>query len=99
MIKFIKIAKVVIIVLLVTYIGSYMVLSRRAFVQSRKNNIDVFYFFTQKETKNWKKLNDISSTFFYPLIAVDNMFGTGLPVGKNPLWDHDKINEAEDPFA
>lgn len=71
---------------LVVYVGSYYVLSRRGFAQSRQWNMRGFYFFTPENSKEWRRRNYFCVTVYRPLIELDCLLGTGMPAGCEPLW-------------
>jgi hypothetical protein len=72
--------------LLVAYVTSYIVLSRRGFAMSKALGCEGFYFFPPEDTDSWRRTNYGLAKFYYPLIVIDNWIGTGMPVGHEPLW-------------
>ena len=73
--------------LLGLYVGSYYVLSRRAFVQADAWNAEGFYFLPPRNTDEWRFWNYTLVRFYYPLILIDNWIGTGRGVGGEPTWN------------
>ena len=78
---------VVLVVLLLTYVGSYVTLSRNALVEADRQDAVGFYFFPPQNTNAWRRENYGCVYLFYPLIYIDNLIGTGRPVGSEPLWN------------
>jgi hypothetical protein len=76
----------VLIALLVVYVGSYLVLSRRAFAEADRWDIDGFYFLPPEDTNEWRFWNYTLVRVYYPLIVIDNGIGTGRPIGAEPTW-------------
>jgi hypothetical protein len=74
------------IVLVVAYVASYLILSRRGFAQTEALGGKGFYFFSPEDTATWRTCNYGCVVLFYPLIVADNLLGTGKPVANEPLW-------------
>ena len=74
------------LVLLLAYVGSYAVLSRRAFREAEECGNLGFYFFTPEDTGAWHVKNYGLVFLYYPLILIDNILGTGRPVAGDPLF-------------
>ena len=72
------------LVLCVIYVSSYLALSRRGFAQADEWNAKGFYFITPSSHTAWQ-VNWCLVIVYYPLIAIDNMLGTGRPVGSEPI--------------
>ena len=84
--------RLVVLALLATvlalYISSYIVLSRRGFAYAELNyEVPGFYFLPPENTDEWRFWNYTLVRLYYPLIYIDNLMGTGRPVGSEPLWD------------
>jgi len=72
--------------LLIAYLGSYLVLSRRAFAEADSQYIKGFYFFPPRESDSWQFCNRACFWLYYPLIVVDNSVGTGRWPGADPMF-------------
>ena len=75
--------------ILLVYVSSYYVLSRRGF--ARVDNVGLarsggFYFFQPKDTASWRLANYGCVCLYYPLIKIDLMLGTGHVPASEPLW-------------
>lgn len=77
---------IMVIVLLLLYVGSYLVLSRQGFAQADKWDEKEFYFFQPRDSDRWRFSNYGCVCLYYPLIAVDCSLGTGRWPGFEPLW-------------
>ena len=82
------------LVLCVIYVSSYLALSRRGFAQADEWNAKGFYFITPSSHTAWQ-VNWCLVIVYYPLIAIDNMLGTGRPVGSEPIY-HLSVGGQED---
>jgi hypothetical protein len=76
----------VLVGLLITYVGSYFVLSRRGFAEAEAFGYGGFYFFPPKDSYTWRICNYGLVGFYYPLILIDNWLGTGKGVACEPMW-------------
>ena len=74
--------------LLIAYVGSYVVLSRRGVAMCERAGWQGFYFFPPEDTDAWRWMNNGCVCFYYPLIVIDDWIGAGKPVGVGcePLW-------------
>ena len=72
------------LVLLVLYVGSYLVLSRRAFQVADATNAEGFYFVEPSSDAAWL-VHEACCVFYYPLILLDQLLGTGRPPASRPL--------------
>ena len=82
------------LIVLMAYVGSYAVLSRRGMAQSKAAGIDGLYFFPPEDTDSWRAWNYGCVTFYYPLIAIEIWLGTVKGVGCEPLWQLSASGEA-----
>lgn len=74
-------------VLAMAYVGSYIFLSRQAFREADRHNMAGFWFVNPpRDSENWRSLNYGLARFYYPLIVVDNLLGTGRVVAAEPMW-------------
>lgn len=73
------------LVLGMIYVSSYLVLSRRGFLQADQWNSKGFYFITPTSHAAWQ-VNWCLVIIYYPVIVIDNMLGTGRPVGSEPIY-------------
>lgn len=69
-----------------TYVFSYLVLSRGGFVLSDRLGVGGFYFFEPRDSNVWRITNYSCVVFYYPLIALDNLIGTGRRPASEPMW-------------
>jgi hypothetical protein len=77
-------AEAIVLCLLLLYVGSYAVLSRRAFAVADATNAEGIYF-VEPTTSAGCRLHELCSTLYYPLLFLDNLFGTGRPAASCPL--------------
>lgn len=73
-----------VVALLLLYVGSYAVLSRRAFAVADATNAEGIYF-VEPSTSAGCRLHELCSIFYYPLLVLYNLFGTGRPAASCPL--------------
>jgi len=85
-VTFTRSKRILLVVLLMLYISSYFGLSRRAFRMMDTYNAEGLYFFKPKDTVVWRIANYGCVTFYYPLIALDVLIGTGRPPAAEPAW-------------
>jgi hypothetical protein len=81
-----KIACVTAICIVSIYVSSYIVLSRRGFVQADAWNAKGFYFVKPENTDKWRFWNYTLAKVYGPLVAIDNAIGTGRPIASEPMW-------------
>lgn len=81
-----RIVATVLVGLLIGYVVSYLVLSRRGFAEAEAFGGDGVYFFPPEDTNTWRIWNYGLVRFYYPLILIDNWLGTGKEVACEPLW-------------
>jgi hypothetical protein len=79
-----RLAIIVLIALLVVYVGSYLVLSRRGFADADRWDAEGFYFLPPEDTNEWRFWNYTLVRVYYPLIVIDNGIGTGRPAASEP---------------
>jgi hypothetical protein len=72
--------------LLMAYVGSYVVLSRRGIAESQAMGGEGSCFFPPEDTDAWRAWNYGLVTFYYPLIVIDEWLGTGKGVASEPMW-------------
>jgi hypothetical protein len=77
---------VVALILLLVYVGSYDILSRRGLAQSKAAGFTGLYFFPPEDTNSWRLCNYGCVTFYYPLIVVEMWLGTMNGIGCEPMW-------------
>jgi hypothetical protein len=70
--------------LLLAYVTSYVVLSRRGIAFSQRVGCEGFWFFPPDGTNTWRLMNYGCVCFYYPLIVIDNWIGTGRPAACEP---------------
>ena len=77
----------IILALLLVYVGSYAVLSRRAFREAEETGNLGFYFFPPEPRDVWRIKNYGLVFLYYPLIFIDyDILGTGRGVACEPMW-------------
>ena len=86
---------VVLFCFLATYIASYIVFSRIAFVKCETMGISGFYFFYPEDTNAWRIKNYTCVYFYYPLIVMDEWLGTGKAPGCVPTWKLSRNENAQ----
>jgi hypothetical protein len=74
-------------ILVLLYLGSYFVLSRRGYDESRQYHMEGFYYFSPENTDTWRRLNYGCVYFFAPLNFIDRCLGSGMAPAAEPLWD------------
>jgi len=72
--------------LLVVYVGSYYVLSRRGYAEADRYDMKGFYYFTPENTDSWRLRNYTCVDLFLPLNAADRWLGFGRYPTCAPLW-------------
>jgi hypothetical protein len=71
--------------MVVAYVGSYVVLSRRGFAEADEAGLLGFYFVPYEDTETWWPRNYTLVCIYYPLIFIDYQIGTGRLPGCEPL--------------
>jgi len=74
------------LIVLLGYVGSYAILSRRGMAHSKAMGAEGLYFFPPEDTDSWRAWNYGCVIFYYPLIAIETWLGTVDGVGSEPLW-------------
>ena len=69
---------------LIVYISSYYVVSRAALQFAEEHDIKGFYFFLPHDSAEYR-VNYRIYFFYYPLVQVDYLLGTGRPFACEPL--------------
>jgi len=54
--------------------------------ESKIAGVKGYYFFPPKETNSWRICNSGCVFFYYPLIAIEQQFGTSDGISDEPLW-------------
>jgi hypothetical protein len=72
--------------LLVFYVGSYLGLSRRGFLEANQWNLVGFYYFTPENTDGWRTKNHACVLVYAPINMLDCELGTGRVPAKEPMW-------------
>jgi hypothetical protein len=65
---------------LLSYVGSYVILSRRGYAEADQYRIKGFYYFLPENSDTWRFKNYGCVYLFWPLNAVDR----GLGLGRQP---------------
>lgn len=74
------------IALLVVYIGSYFVLSRRGYAEADEFKMHGFYYFLPEDSDAWRAKNYRCVLLFSPINALDRALGTGRQPATEPLF-------------
>ena len=77
---------VVLMALLFAYVGSYWVLSRRGYAQSKPLNVGGFYYFPPVDSDSWRTWNYGLVIFYGPINAVDCAIGSGEKPAGEPMF-------------
>jgi hypothetical protein len=72
--------------LLMAYVGSYLILSRRGIAETEAVGGEGFYFFPPENTDHWRAWNYGLAALYYPLSVIDEWLGTGKGVASEPMW-------------
>jgi len=72
-------------ILLLAYVGSYLLLSRRGFAEAERYGMKGFFYVPYSDTTAWRISNKACIVLFWPLQKIDQSLGTGRPVGAAPL--------------
>ena len=72
--------------LLLLYVGSYVVLSRRGYAEADRYNMKGFYYFFPENSAAWRWKNYGCMHLFRPLNALDRWLGLGRHPASEPLW-------------
>ena len=79
------------IVLFVTHVASYLVLSRRGMAEARAWNSHLFCYIPPEPTKRWQRLNRACVVVYSPLNRIDRALGTGMEPVLNMSWGFQEI--------
>lgn len=74
------------LVLLVAYVATYVLLSRRGYAEADRIETEGFYYFTPEESRAWRWKNYGCVVLFYPLNLIDRGLGLGRVPGAEPMW-------------
>jgi hypothetical protein len=88
---------IVLLCMLIVYIASYVVLSRRGIALCEEQGFTGLYFFPPYDSDRWRFANYGFVYFYYPLVVVDNWIGTGKGVGCEPMWRLDSSRRPKAP--
>ncbi len=75
-----------VLAILLVYVGSYYVLSRRGFAIADRTGFKGLVFFEPRDSTVWRLTNYGCVLLYFPLIQIDVMLGTGRYPGREPLW-------------
>jgi hypothetical protein len=93
--KFSTIVKPILIVVLMMYVSSYCVLSRRGYEEARRFDMDGVYYLSsenlndlppQEAIDRWTLLNGYCRVIYWPLNAIDCFIGLGIAPASDPMW-------------
>lgn len=73
-------------ILLVIYVGSYVILSRQGYAQADQFKMKGFYYFMPEDTDSWRFWNFACVYLYWPLNVVDCWIGLGRYPASEPLW-------------
>jgi 4-amino-4-deoxy-L-arabinose transferase-like glycosyltransferase len=74
------------IALLIAYVATYILLSRRGYAEAERYDMEGFYYFTPEESIAWRLKNYGCVALFYPLNLVDRGLGLGRTPAAEPMW-------------
>ena len=69
-----------------TYLGTYLYLSRRGYAEADRYGIKGLYYFPPQDTDAWKLKNYGCVFVFGPLNHAERFLGYGRPPASEPLW-------------
>lgn len=75
----------VIATLMIAYLGTYFVMSRRGYQQSRAVGLKGLFFVLPRDERALQ-LNRACHLLFYPLVRIEVWLGTGEGPGGEPMW-------------
>lgn len=75
---------IVVAVLLIVYLATYFVMSRRGYRESSEFGMKGFYFVLPHDERALQ-LNRVCLFLFYPLVKTEMWLGTGLPPSSEPM--------------
>ena len=75
------------LIILLLYMTSYFVLSRRGYAEARRMDLDGFYYVTPENSQRWELLNGFCRVIYWPLNTIDCYTGYGWSPAADPLWD------------
>jgi hypothetical protein len=73
--------------LIVAYVTSYLVLSRRGFAEAHNVDSEGFHYLPLENTDSWRRNERALRLLFLPMNLIDQGLGTGLSHASEPLWD------------
>jgi hypothetical protein len=76
----------IVLAILLVYVSSYYVLSRRGFAMGNRYGFKGLFFFEPRDSAVWRLSNYGCVFLYYPLIWIDVKLGTGRAPGSEPLW-------------
>jgi hypothetical protein len=74
------------VLLLLLYVGTYGVLSRRGYAKADQYNLEGFYYFSLEDSDAWRLKNYGCVYLFWPINSVDRWLGLGRHPASEPLW-------------
>jgi hypothetical protein len=80
---------VVAVIFLASYVGSYLVLSRRGYAHADEYGIKGFYYFDPMDNDAWRYKNYPCVILFWPLNTIDRAMGCGRHPAAEPLRGFD----------
>jgi hypothetical protein len=76
----------VVVLVFIIYVGSYLWLSRRGYAEADRYRMQGFYYFAPEDTDAWRNKNFGCVVLYWPLNAVDRLFGFGRYPAAEPLF-------------
>lgn len=76
-------------ILLVIYVAAYFALSRRGYVEARRQHLDGFFYVSPFTKRVWYSLNRVCRVVFWPLNKLDCLTGNGMSPACDPLMGLD----------
>jgi hypothetical protein len=79
-------AIIAIVGLLVVYVATYAVMSRRGYAEAKAYELPCFYYFPPEDSNEWRQKEWFCRRIFAPLNWIDCKIGPGMHPGAEPLW-------------
>jgi hypothetical protein len=74
------------VLLCVTYVGSYVVLSRRGYADADYYGFKGFYYFLPEDNGGWRLRNGFCVVVYWPVNKLDVAIGLGQYPAVEPTW-------------
>lgn len=71
---------------MLSYVTSYFVISRRAFAAAQSVGCPGYYFYMPENSDTWRRKEQALRRFYWPLIRLEYLLGTDVVPAGEPLW-------------